>query len=77
VLCQLSYSHHAAVARSIAPGGVRTNNSHTSARRVQRVAGYPRPAATATGRRAGQSSAAIAFAVSTSGPGSGTKTVRR
>ena len=69
MLYQLSYSHHAAAARPIAPGRVRTNDSHTS-----RAASSGFPAA---GRRRGQSSAAIALAVSTSGPGSGTKTVRR
>jgi hypothetical protein len=51
------------------PGGVRTNNSHTPWGRVQRV-----PHRTT---RRGQSCAAIALALSTSGPGSGTKTVRR
>jgi hypothetical protein len=69
VLCQLSYSHHASDTRSVAPGVVRTNNSPTTAHGVQRV---PRRAGDP-----GQSSAAMPLAVSTSGPGSGTKMVRR
>jgi hypothetical protein len=51
------------------PGGARTNNSHTPAGPVHRVAAGPPGGA--------QSWAAIALALSTSGPGSGTKTVRR
>jgi hypothetical protein len=51
------------------PGGARTNNSHTPADPVHRVPGGPPGGA--------QSWAAIALALSTSGPGSGTKTVRR
>ena len=57
----------------VEPGGARTNNSHTRAGPVQRVpAGRPeRPGPSR------QSWAAMAFALSTSGPGSGTKIVRR
>ncbi|GGR71996.1 hypothetical protein GCM10010169_14900 [Micromonospora fulviviridis] len=51
------------------PGGARTNNSHTPAGPVHRVRAGPPGGA--------QSWAAIALALSTSGPGSGTKTVRR
>ena len=51
------------------PGGARTNNSHIPADRVYRVP-LPRPPGD-------QSWAAMAFALSTSGPGSGTKMVRR
>lgn len=69
------------------PGGARTNNSHTPAGRVQRVpASTPeatrmsyRRGGTAEARRprTGQSWAAMALALSTSGPGSGTKIVCR
>lgn len=55
------------------PGGARTNNSHTRAGSVHRVPGG-RPGGDRAG---GQSWAAMALALSTSGPGSGTKMVRR
>ena len=70
MLYQLSYSHHAAAPGITRRAGRRTNDSHITARRVD---GFPAPAAVTVA----QSSAAIALAASTSGPGCGTKTVRR
>lgn len=66
-LYQLSYGHHADPARQKISGEVPNNDSHTRAGGVEWVPTRPR----------GYRAAAIPLAVSTSGPGSGTKIVRR
>ncbi len=65
MLYQLSYDHHA---RTVSNPVVPHHHSGTAGARVEWVA---------VRGRVTYNSAAIAFAASTSGPGSGTKTVRR